>query len=107
QIAKTGDINIDNEEIRNYLKSYIRSSYFGIGNNNTLPEDQEKMIESFSSEMMKKPENLKNAYDNIFAEKVINELINKVSPKVENLSFDDFIKATTEIPAEKKEKAKK
>ncbi len=107
QIAKTGDINIDNEEVSNYLKSYIRSSYFGIGNNNTLPEDQEKMIESFSSEMMKKPENLKNAYDNIFAEKVINELISKVSPKVKNLSFDDFIKATTEIPAEKKAKAKK
>ncbi|MDD3281246.1 MAG: hypothetical protein PHC83_06720, partial [Bacteroidales bacterium] len=109
KISKDEAINVDNDEIRQYIKDYIRSSYFGVGNQVQLPEEQEVQINSFTNEMMKKTENLKNAYENIFSEKIIAALIQKVNPKIENVSFDEFMASAADKKkptAPKKEKSK-
>lgn len=109
KISKDEAINVDNDEIRQYIKDYIRSSYFGVNNQVKLPEEQENQINSFANEMMKKTENLKNAYENIFSEKIIAALIQKVNPKIENVSFDEFMASAADKKkptAPKKEKSK-
>jgi trigger factor len=108
KISKDEAINVDNDEIRQYIKDYIRSSYFGVNNQVKLPEEQENQINSFANEMMKKTENLKNAYENIFSEKIIAALIQKVNPKIENVSFDEFLASAGDkkkVAKPKKEKS--
>ncbi len=104
KIAKDGNIKIENDEISHYIKDYIRNSYFGMNSNENLSEDQEKMITNFSNEMMKKQENVKNAYENVFSEKIINELLTKINPKIERVSFDQFLEAAAEKSEDKKTK---
>ena len=103
-IAKESDIKVENNEVNQYIKTYIRSSYFGATTNDILSEDQEQMITNFSNEMMKKSENVKNAYENIYSEKIINALLTKINPKIEKVTFDEFLEAAAEKPQEKKSK---
>lgn len=105
RISKDGNINIEKEEISQYITDYIRSSYFGA--TDQLPEEQESQIANFAAEMMKKTDNVKNAYENIFSEKIIAELIEKINPKIERVSFDKFMESSNEnykVDTPKKEK---
>ncbi len=103
KIAKAAKIDVGKDEITRYIKDYIRSAYFGTASNQTLPEEQEEQIASFTNEMLKKSENAKNAYENIFSEKIIAELIKNINPTIEKVTFDKFV----EIISNKPEKNKK
>ena len=100
QVAKDCHIDIAQEEVLNYLEAYVRQSYFGT--TQTLENEQEERVKKLLAEMMKKEENIKNAYDNLFFEKLVQALQGKLNPKVKELSYADFIK---EISGEKEEKS--
>jgi len=99
QIAKDCHIDITREEILNYMDAYVRHSYFGT--TQILEDEQEERVKQLSAEMMKKEENIKNAYDNLFFEKLIQALKGKLNPKIKELSFKDFV---NEISGQKEEK---
>ncbi len=101
KIAKTEKIDISKEEISKYIKDYIRSAYFGVTSNQTLPEEQENQVTNFANEMLSKSENVKNAYENIFSEKLIESLIKNINPASEKVSFDKFIEIMTNKSEEK------
>jgi len=100
QIAKDCQIDITREEILNYMYSYVRHSYFGT--TQILEDEQEERVKQLSAEMMKKEENIKNVYDNLFFEKLVQALKIKLNPKIKELSFKDFV---NELSGQKEEKA--
>ena len=100
QVAKECHVDIEREEILDYLDAYVRQSYFGT--TQTLEQEQEDRIKQLSAEMMKKEENIKNAYDNLFFEKLIQALREKLKPKTKELSFKEFV---DELSGKKEEKA--
>ena len=98
QITKDCHIDVTKEEIQYYMNDYVRRSYFGT--TQILSKEQEERMRQLLDEMMKKEENIKNAYDNIFFEKLILALNDKLNPKIKELSFKDFV---DEISGEKGE----
>lgn len=102
QIAKDCEININREEVLAYIKNYIRLSYFGgVGE---MSEEQEKQIDRFTAEMVKNQENFKNAYENIFFDKITEGLRTKLAPKVKKMNYKAFV---DEVSGTKKPKATK
>ena len=112
QITKDCNIDVNKEELLFYMNDYVRKSYFGT--TESLTEEQEERIKQLLEEMMKKEENVKNAYENIFFEKLIYALKEKLNPKVKELPFKDFVDELsgktpplTPPKAEKKSESKK
>jgi trigger factor len=93
QLTRDFEINIEKEEVMNYIESYIRQSYFGT--TETLSKEQEDVVHRFVGEMVQKEENVKNAYENIFFEKLTQGFKNKLNPKVKELSFEKFVDEVT------------
>ncbi|MBO4581788.1 MAG: hypothetical protein J5701_05830 [Bacteroidales bacterium] len=89
KIAKDCEIKIEAEDVSKYIKDYIRLSYFGSAT--VLPAEQEAQVENFAQEMMKKQENFRNAYENLFFEKITEGLRAKLTPKVKELSYQEFV----------------
>jgi len=100
QVAQDCHIDINKEEIFNYLESYIRQNYFGT--TQTLDNDREERVKKLLTEMKKNEENFKNAYDNLFFGKLVHALQEKLKPKIKELPFEAFIK---EISGEQEEKS--
>ena len=106
QLTKDFNINIEKEEVVNYIDNYIRLSYFGTSD--ALPEEQEGQIRHFVNEMIQKKENVQNAYENIFFEKLTQGFKDKLNPKVKEITFEKFVDEITKDQKEKpKAKAKK
>ena len=101
KLTKDFNIEIEKEEVMNYLDNYIRLSYFGTLE--ALPEEQEGQIQRFVDEMVQKQENVKNAYENIFFEKLTKGLKDKLKPKIKELTFERFVE---EVTKDKKDKSK-
>ncbi|MCL2131791.1 MAG: hypothetical protein FWH36_04985 [Lentimicrobiaceae bacterium] len=99
QIVKDCGIEVVDEEITRYIENYVRISYFGT--TKKLDEETEKQVDSFVEQMMKNQENVNNAYDNIFFEKMTKGLKGKLNPKSKELGFEEFL---AEV-ANKKEKS--
>ena len=101
QISKDCNIVVENEEVMQYLDDYARMSYFGTYAK--LDDESEKQVSTFVQQMTKNKENVKNAYDNIFYDKMTAGLKLKLNPKTKSLTFEDFV---AEI-SEKREKKPK
>jgi trigger factor len=101
QIAKDCGIAIEDEDVMQYLESYIRMSYFGTLAK--MDDEMEKQVAAFVQKMMKNQENIKNAYDNIFYGKMTEGLKEKLNPKSKSLTFEEFI---AEISDKKDKKPK-
>ena len=99
QLTKDCNIDITKEEVMSYIGNYVRLSYFGT--TDTLPEEQEEYVQRFVEDMSKKQENVKNAYDNLFFEKLTQGLKEKLNPKVKELTFEKFVDEVTEGKKEK------
>jgi len=89
QLAKDSNIEVGKEDILDYIDKYIRQTYFGTIQ--TLNVEQEERIKQLSAEMMKNKENVNNVYENIFFDKLIRSLIEKLNPKIKELTFKDFV----------------
>lgn len=100
QIARDCEIKIEADDVTKYIKDYIRLSYFGSAE--VLPAEQEAQVENFAHEMMKNQENFKNAYENLFFEKVTEGLRVKLTPKVKELSYQDFMTEASGEPKKTK-----
>ena len=57
--------------------------------------------------MAAKTDNVKNAYENLMEEKIIAELLKRINPTIEKVTFDEFIDAIQEKPEQKKGKKSK
>ena len=105
QVTRDFNINIEREEVMAYMENYIRLSYFGTSE--ILSKEQEDMVYRFVGEMIQKQENVKNAYENIFFEKLTQGFKDKLNPKVKELSFEKFVDEVTGKKEEKKVKKDK
>jgi len=105
QISKDCNVHVENNDVLKYLEDYVRQSYFGT--TAKLDEETEKQVDSFVQQMMKNQENIKNAYDNLFFEKLTEGLKEKLKPKSKELVFEDFVTEVTDKKEEKEKEAEK
>lgn len=101
KVTKDFAINIEKEEVMAYIENYIRLSYFGTAD--VLEKEQEDVVQRFVGEMIQKQENVKNAYENLFFEKLTQAFKDKLNPKKKELSFEKFV---DEVTGKKKETTK-
>ena len=101
QITKDCGIEVEQEDVMQYLGDYVRQSYFGT--TATLDEETENQVASFVAQMAKNKENIKNAYENLLHDRMTEGLKAKLEPKLKELVFEDFI---TEISGKKEPKPK-
>ena len=101
QIANDCNIAIEEEEVTQYMEDYIRLSHFGTIAR--MGKEEEKQIAIFVEQMKKNQENTKNAYDNLFREKITEGLKIRLQSKQKELTFKEFL---TELSAETEEKSK-
>jgi trigger factor len=101
QLAKDGNIEVTQDEMLDYADNYIRQIYFST--TQILDSEQEERVKQLSSEMIKNKENVKNVYENIFFDKLIGSLTEKLNPKIKELFFKDFV---DELSGKKEQKAK-
>ena len=110
KIVEDCNLYIEEEEVFDYMRDYIRKNHFG--SNNLLDQEQEEQIKMYATEMMKNKENKKNVYDNIFLLKFVQAFREKLNPKAKKLSYKSFIdeiggkkeKSTPKTKAKSKEK---
>jgi len=101
QIAKDCAVSVENEEVMQYLEDYVRLSHFGT--NAKMDTEVEKQVSAYIQQMLKNKENVKNAYENIYREKITGGLKVKLQPKLKECTFEDFL---SEISNKKEEKPK-
>ncbi|MBO4739303.1 MAG: hypothetical protein J5606_07060 [Bacteroidales bacterium] len=104
KISQDCQINIDKDAVLNYIKDYIRMSYFG--SMTEMDKEQEEQIMRLTTEMMKNQENVKNAYENLFFEKLTEGLKQQINPKTKEIDYQSFIKEVTQTIEDKPKKAK-
>ncbi len=95
KISQDCQINIDRDAVVNYIKDYIRMSYFG--STTEMEKEQEEQILRLTTEMMKNQENVKNAYENLFMEKLTEGLKKQINPKLKEIDYQSFIKEITQV----------
>ena len=101
QISKDCNIQVEQDEVMQYLGDYVRQSYFGT--TAILDEETEKQVANFVLQMEKNKENVNNAYENIFYDKMTEGLKIKLEPKLKELVFEDLI---SELSDKKEKKPK-
>jgi len=104
QIEKDCNVQVEHSDVMAYMEDYVRMSYFGT--TETLSEEAEKQVANFVLQMMKNQDNVKNAYDNLYYDKMTEGLKLKILPKSKELTFEDFIAEISGKTEKKEEKPK-
>ena len=89
QVAKDCGISVKDEEVRDYIESYVRYTHFR--EVEELDEELEKKLAAIVQQVMKNQENVKNAYNNIFFDKMIKGLKAKLNPESKEIFYNDFL----------------
>ncbi|MCK5774796.1 MAG: hypothetical protein KAH25_01400, partial [Bacteroidales bacterium] len=94
-IIKQHDLKVEDEEVRNHVKSFISGQYFGgMENNEAFASQMDGIVDN----VMKNEEEVKKVYDQLYDAKMLKLFKGLVSLDKESLSLDDFIKKASETP---------
>lgn len=91
KIVQDNDIQVQPEEIRNFIKQQL-FSYMGGAN---LSDDQ-PWLTDYVEKMMKDKKYVEDAYNRIQTQKIFEWAASKVNPADKNISVDDFTKMVEE-----------
>lgn len=110
KIVKDNNISVNQDDVRNYVRNFFMANYFA----NFKEEDIKDRLDSLVSDALKRKEDVKNIYDQLYDSK-IQEVFTKNFITVEKSgSYDDFVadvekkaENTAKPAAKKKTTAKK
>jgi trigger factor len=90
-LVKENNIAINMDSV----KDYIREFYRGYFKSSEAPTDEETMnenLEKIVDQAIQNKEDVKKIYETLFDQKITEAIKKLVKPKLEKISFDDFIK---------------
>ena len=92
KILKQHNIEVTNEDIKNYIKDYFRKS-MNQGGGAEFPDDR---LDELAERFLQNKEETKKIYDQLYDEKIKNLFISNIKMKKEEVSYEEFVKLASE-----------
>lgn len=107
KLVKDNNISVTQDDVKNYVRNFFMTNYFS----NFKEEDVKDRLDSLVNDAMKKKEDVKNIYDQLYDVKLMDVLRNNFIIVEKSGSYEEFIAFTSgkEVeakPAKKKAPAK-
>lgn len=88
KLMKENNIDVTAEEVKIYIKDYIKKS-MPIGDNAEFPDDK---LEDIANRMLQNKEESKRIYDKLYDDKMRDLFKRRVKIKNEEVTYEDFVK---------------
>lgn len=102
KLTKENNIQITEENVRNYVRDFFMKNYFAQFN----AEDVAERVDAMVADTLKNKDTVKNIYDQLFDEAIGNVLQQKMKTKVKKVTFKEFADELYGIKDDKKEEKK-
>ena len=107
KIVKDNNLNVTQDDVKAYVRNFFMTNYFS----NFKEEDIKDRLDSLVNDALKKKEDVKNIYDQLYDAKIMEVLRKNFIIVEKSGSYEDFIAFTSgkeveEKPAKKKAPAK-
>lgn len=89
KILKDNEITVTQEDVKNHIKDYFRSSLPSMDEANPFPEDK---LDSLADRLFENKEETKRIYDKIYDDRLKELFKNKLKVKKEQISYEEFVK---------------
>lgn len=89
KILKDNEITVTQEDVKNHIKDYFRSSLPSMDEANPFPEDK---LDSLADRLLENKEETKRIYDKIYDDRLKELFKNKLKVKKEQISYEEFVK---------------
>ena len=103
KLVKDNNISVTQDDVKNYVRNFFMTNYFS----NFKEEDVKDRLDSLVNDAMKKKEDVKNIYDQLYDVKIMDVLRKNFIIVEKSGSYEDFIAFTSGKEAEEKPAAKK
>lgn len=100
KLVTDNKIHVTQEEIKDYVRDFFIKNYFS----NFNLEETKEQIETLVQNALEKKEDVKNIYDQLYDQKIMEVLLTNMKLEKKSGTYEDFIKATTEKAEEKETK---
>mgnify|MGYP000966216955 CR=1 FL=1 len=84
-IAKSNDIKVEFEDVKNFSKDQLRAQFMMYGGGIT-----DEMIETFNDNMMAKEDHVKKSYDGALEQKLFTFIESQITADEKSVTFDEF-----------------
>jgi len=89
KILKDNNITVTQDDIKNHIKEYFRSSLPSMDETNPFPEDK---LDSLADRLLENKEETKRIYDKIYDDRLKELFKSKLKIKKEQISYEEFVK---------------
>ena len=103
KIVKDNNLNVTQDDVKAYVRNFFMTNYFS----NFKEEDIKERLDTLVNDALKKKEDVKNIYDQLYDAKIMDVLRQKFIIVEKSGSYDDFIAFTSGKEGEEKPAAKK
>ena len=103
KLVKDNNLNVSQDDVKNYVRNFFMTNYFS----NFKEEDIKDRLDSLVNDAMKKKEDVKNIYDQLYDAKIMDVLRQNFIIVEKSGSYEDFIAFTSGKEVEEKPAAKK
>ena len=103
KLVKDNNLNVTQDDVKNYVRNFFMTNYFS----NFKEEDIKDRLDSLVNDAMKKKEDVKNIYDQLYDAKIMDVLRQNFIIVEKSGSYEDFIAFTSGKEVEEKPAAKK
>jgi len=88
KLMKENNIEVTQEEVKNYIKDYFKKS-MPMGDNAEFPDDK---LDDIANRMLQNKEESKRIYDKLYDDKMKDLFNSRVKIKNEDITYEDFVK---------------
>lgn len=103
KIVKDNKLNVTQDDVKAYVRNFFMTNYFS----NFKEEDIKDRLDTLVNDALKKKEDVKNIYDQLYDAKIMDVLRKNFIIVEKSGSYEDFIAFTSGKEAEEKPAAKK
>ena len=103
KLVKDNNLNVTQDDVKAYVRNFFMTNYFS----NFKEEDIKDRLDSLVNDALKKKEDVKNIYDQLYDAKIMDVLRQNFIIVEKSGSYDDFIAFTSGKEGEEKPAAKK
>ena len=89
KILKDNNITVTQDDIKNHIKEYFRSSLPSMDETNPFPEDK---LDSLADRLLENKEETKRIYDKIYDDRLKELFKSKLKIKKEQIYYEEFVK---------------
>lgn len=90
RIIKENNIEVNDEELKDYARNHARQQLSSYGL--SVESYPDTYLENFTENLLKKDDNIRKIYDNIYNKKVMELIKSKIKLTNNKISFDEFLK---------------